>query len=316
VKCGILYDTTFERHVTGHGHPEQIKRASFVFQKIKNAGLLENTQKIPVQKCTIQNLRLVHDLDYLQSSKKEIEDGFTSLSTGDTAICKESWDVATLATGGVINAVNQLFSGKINNAFCITRPPGHHANSNKGMGFCLFNHVAIAARYAQEKLGVGKILIVDWDVHHGNGTQDIFYEDDSVFFFSTHQSPWYPGTGSRTETGTGIGLGYNLNCPFSAGAGKKEIIDHAFGTQLTRKMINFKPEFVIISAGFDSRMNDPLGQFQLYDQDFYELTKIILDIAKEYANGRVISVLEGGYNLKGLASASISHLQAFLSKDE
>ena len=164
-------------------------------------------------------------------------------------------------------------------------------------------------------LGVGKVLIVDWDVHHGNGTQDIFYEDDSVFFFSTHQSPWYPGTGSREETGTGKGLGNTLNLPFPSGSGKKEIVDYAFGTELPKKMVQFKPELILISAGFDSRIDDPLGQFKLTDQDFFTLTKIILNIARDYGDSRVLSVLEGGYNLEGLASASVSHLQAYIQEN-
>jgi acetoin utilization deacetylase AcuC-like enzyme len=316
MKCGIVYDAIFKEHQTGLGHPEQKNRASFIYENLKDKELLQQTVSIPVRECPLNQLGLAHDLNYLQSSKKEIELGLSSLSTGDTAICKQTWKVASMATGGVLNAIDLVVEGILNHAFCITRPPGHHANKKKGMGFCLFNHVAIAARYAQKKLGVGNILIVDWDVHHGNGTQDIFYEDDSVFFFSTHQSPWYPGTGNRTETGKGIGLGYTLNYPLSAGAGKKEIVDYAFGSELIQKMNKFKPELIIISAGFDSRINDPLGQFQLHDQDFFELTRIILEIAKQYANNRVISVLEGGYNLDGLASASISHLQAFLQKNQ
>ena len=316
MKCGIVYDSIFEEHQTGLGHPEQNDRASFVYQKIKEKELLRQTESIPLRECPMNQLTLAHDLHYLQSSKEEIELGLPSLNTGDTAISKQTWKVASKVTGGVLNAVDQIVEGKHNHAFCITRPPGHHANRKKGMGFCLFNHVAIAARYAQKKHGVGNVLIVDWDVHHGNGTQDIFYEDDSVYFFSTHQSPWYPGTGSRTETGKGVGLGYTLNYPISAGAGKKEIVDFAFGSELIQKMVKFKPELILISAGFDSRINDPLGQFQLQDQDFFELTRIILEIAKEYANNRVISVLEGGYNLDGLASASISHLQAFLQKNQ
>ena len=276
MNCGIVYDSIFDEHQTGLGYPEQNNRASFVYQKIKDKQLLQQTKSIPLRECPMNQLTLAHDLHYLQSSKKEIELGLPSLSTGDTAISKQTWKVASKVTGGVLNAVDQIVEGKCNHAFCITRPPGHHANRKKGMGFCLFNHVAIAARYAQKKYGVGNVLIVDWDVHHGNGTQDIFYEDDSVFFFSTHQSPWYPGTGSRTETGKGIGLGYTLNYPLTAGAGKKEIVDFAFGSELIQKMVRFKPELILISAGFDSRINDPLGQFQLQDQDFFELTKIIL----------------------------------------
>lgn len=315
MKCGIVYNKIFEDHETGLGHPEQNKRASFIFKKIKEANLLKYTKNISIKKCELKSLSLVHSKGYLHSSKKEIENGLKSLSTGDTPICKQTWEVASFATGGVLNAVEEVVSGTLKYAFCITRPPGHHASIKKGMGFCLFNHVAVATRYAQKKLGVGKVLIVDWDVHHGNGTQNIFYDDDSVFFFSTHQSPWYPGTGNREETGTGKGLGSNLNCPFPSGAGRKEILDFAFASELSKKMVQFKPELIIISAGFDSRMNDPLGQFQLNDLDFFNLTKIILDIAKQYSDGRVISVLEGGYNLEGLATASISHLEAFIQNN-
>ena len=315
IKCGIVYDPVFEKHQTGLGHPEQKNRASFIFQKLQDQKLLQFTKNIPVQQCTFETLSLAHNQEYLKRSKKEIDTGLSSLSTGDTAICDQTWNVASCATGGIINAVKEVVAGRLENAFCITRPPGHHASSDKGMGFCLFNHVAIAARYAQKKLGVQKILIVDWDVHHGNGTQDIFYEDDSVFFFSTHQSPWYPGTGNREEKGTGPGLGYNLNYPFPAGSGKKEILDYAFASELPKYMTQFKPELIIISAGFDSRINDPLGQFKLEDRDFFELTKIIINLAKEYANGKVISVLEGGYDLNGLASSSIAHLQALLGEN-
>ena len=315
IKCGIVYDPVFEEHQTGLGHPEQKNRASFIFQKIRDQKLLQYTKNIPVQQCPLEILSLAHDQEYLSRSRKEIDAGLSSLSTGDTAICEQTWKVASCATGGIINAVKEVIEGRVDNAFCITRPPGHHASSDKGMGFCLFNHVAIAARYAQKNLGVKKILIVDWDVHHGNGTQDIFYEDDSVFFFSTHQSPWYPGTGNREEKGTGPGLGYNLNYPFPADSGKKEILDYAFAAELPKYMTKFKPELIIISAGFDSRINDPLGQFKLEDRDFFELTKIIINLAKEYANGKVISVLEGGYDLNGLASSSIAHLQALLGKN-
>ena len=312
MKCGIVYDPIFKKHRTGSGHPENPERASFIYQSLKERNILSATEQIPVKKCKLEDLCLVHNRNYLQLAKEEIERGEKSLSTGDTATCKDTWEISTLVTGGVINAVEKVIYGKINNAFCITRPPGHHANANKGMGFCLFNHIAIAAKYAQKKLGVKKILIVDWDVHHGNGTQDIFYEDDSVFFFSTHQSPWYPGTGERVETGKGKGLGYTMNYPFAAGSGKEEILQYAFESELPRQMKKFKPELILISAGFDSRIDDPLGQFRLTDQDFYDLTKLILDLADEYANGNVVSILEGGYNLNGLAKASAAHVQALL----
>ena len=180
------------------------------------------------------------------------------------------------------------------------------------MGFCIFNNIAIAARYAQKKHGIGKILIVDWDVHHGNGTQDVFYEDETVFFFSTHQSPWYPGTGKLEETGKGKGLGSTLNRPYPAGSGRDKIVENAFGHDLLASMNKFRPEIILISAGFDSRIGDPLGQFRLNDEDFSSLTEIVLDLAKEYADGKVISVLEGGYDLNGLGKATVSHAQMLL----
>ena len=189
---------------------------------------------------------------------------------------------------------------------------GHHATPNKGMGFCIFNHAADAARSAQQTHGDGNILIVDWDVHHGNGTQDIFYEDDSVFFLSTHQSPWYPGSGRTEETGTGNGLGYTLNFPFPAGSGRKEILELAFAEKLSTKMNGFKPELIIISAGFDSRKGDPLGQFNLTDKDFFDLTKLVMGLAQEHCQSRIVSILEGGYDLSGLSKAVLSHLHALI----
>ena len=199
-----------------------------------------------------------------------------------------------------------MLSGQVRNAFCLTRPPGHHATHDRGMGFCIFNNAGIAARYAQRTHQVGKVLIIDWDVHHGNGTQDLFYEDESVFYFSTHQSPWYPGTGAATETGHGKGLGTTLNCPLARGAGRKELFA-AFEQQLAPAVDRFKPELIIISAGFDARHGDPLGGFELVDQDYVDLTSLVLQMARTHAGGRVLSVLEGGYNLTGLGSAAAAH---------
>jgi acetoin utilization deacetylase AcuC-like enzyme len=198
-------------------------------------------------------------------------------------------------------------TGKLRNAFCAVRPPGHHARPAQGMGFCLFNNIAIAARYAQRKHGAAKVLIADWDVHHGNGTQDIFYEDGSVLFFSTHQSPWYPFTGHIDETGAGKGRGCTLNAPLPAGSGMKEI-GGAFKERLLPAAEKFKPDLVMISAGFDSRVDDPLGRFTLGDDDFVALTKLLMKFADEYCQGRLVSVLEGGYNLAGLASAVSAHV--------
>lgn len=312
--CGLVYDSFFEKHQTGSGHPERTERTGRIYKEMTKAGLVDKAIKLEAQACKEKHLELVHEREYLIQAKKDIEQGRTSLTTGDTQISKESWEVARLATGGVMHAVHQVVKGKINRAFCLTRPPGHHATPTKGMGFCIFNHIALAARYAQKELGLGKVLIVDWDVHHGNGTQDVFYEDETVMFLSTHQSPWYPGTGSKEETGKGKGLGYTLNFPFPAGSGRNEIVEGAFGLDLPKMMKGFRPELILISAGFDSRRGDPLGQFLLSDKDFADLTRVIIDLAKEHCEGKIVSVLEGGYDLAGLAKGSLAHFSALLEE--
>jgi acetoin utilization deacetylase AcuC-like enzyme len=252
---------------------------------------------------------LCHTKEYLRTARRDVEAGRDFLSTGDTDITRNSWDIAAMAVGGALNAVDAVMSGKAANVFCAVRPPGHHATPSRGMGFCLLNSVAVAARYAQKKHGVERALIVDWDVHHGNGTQDIFYSDPTVFFFSTHQWPLYPGTGRADETGAGEGVGYTMNCPFPAGSGRKEIMGAVEGS-LAPAMERFRPGLVLISAGFDSRIGDLLGRFTLTDRDFMNLTRSVMRIAERYAEGRVVSLLEGGYNLSGLASACAAHVEA------
>ena len=310
--CGLHYDSFLKNHDPGPTHPEGTDRTSFVYEELKKTDLLKKTIRLKNDPCDLGCLKLVHHPLYLRLAQKEIEQGKRTLSTGDTNVSSDSWEVALRATGGALHAVNHVFSTRGSHAFCLSRPPGHHATPNKGMGFCIFNHAAVAARYAQQRYGVGKVLIVDWDVHHGNGTQDIFYDDDSVFFLSTHQSPWYPGTGWTDETGTANGLGYTLNFPFPAGSGRKEILELAFAEKLSVKMNGFKPELIIISAGFDSRKGDPLGQFNLTDEDFFDLTKLVMGLAREHCQSRIVSILEGGYDLSGLSKAVLSHLQALI----
>ena len=309
----LVSDVAFEKHVTGFGHPEQPARNKAVLKALDNAGISDKFRKVEPRPCKDSDILRCHSGKYLNTVKADVKAGETQLSTGDTAICPASLDIGRLAAGATLAAVDEVLTGKASNAFCVVRPPGHHATPDKGMGFCLFNNIAIAARYAQKKYGIGKILIVDWDVHHGNGTQDVFYEDETVFFFSTHQSPWYPGTGEREETGKGKGLGSTLNRPCPAGSGRDKIVENAFGQDLLTLMNGFRPELILISAGFDSRIGDPLGQFRLVDEDFTSLTGIVLDLAKEYADGKVVSVLEGGYDLNGLGKASVSHARKLLS---
>lgn len=309
MKTALVADPVCREHDTGHGHPESARRFDAVVTAIDTAGLREKMAVIEPRDVTSADLLLAHDADYVALAEREISAGARQLSTGDTTISRHSWDAALKAVGSGLAAVDAVVGGKCGRAFCVVRPPGHHANADHGMGFCIFNNIAIAARHAQKRHGIERVLIVDWDVHHGNGTQDIFYEDGSVFFFSTHQSPWYPGTGRADETGSGEGKGTTLNCPLPAFSGRKEIFA-CFEEKLIPAVEKFRPDLVLISAGFDSRMDDPLGHFLLTDGDFADLTRIVCSIANRHCEGRVVSMLEGGYNLTGLASAAVSHARA------
>ena len=305
----VLSDPLFKRHSTGAAHPEQAARMDAIASALEKSGAMADAPRIEPRAAAEDEIALCHTRPYIELVKREIAGGARMLSTGDTQVGPASLDVALHAAGGVLNAVDAVLGRRARNAFCAIRPPGHHATADRGMGFCLFNNVAVAARYAQKKHGIGNVLIVDWDVHHGNGTQDIFYGDGSVFYFSTHQSPWYPGTGATGETGEGKGAGLTMNCPFPSGSGETEILG-AFRNRLVPAMRDFKPELVLLSAGFDSRLGDPLGEFTLSDGNFAELTALMLEMADRSAGGRLVSVLEGGYNLAGLGAAAASHVDA------
>lgn len=304
-KSLFVADPIAKEHDTGPGHPEQSARWDAAVRGLGDLSLTAT----PAREATFEELALCHEEPYIRTARRDVEQGRHSLSTGDTDISSRSYVAAVRATGVCLNAVDAVVNRSAPNAFCIVRPPGHHATPSRGMGFCLFNSVAVAARYAQKKHGVSRVLIADWDVHHGNGTQDIFYTDPSVFFFSTHQSPWYPGTGDEDETGAGAGKGTTRNRPFPAGAGRDQILG-AFRNDLAPLMDEFRPELVLISAGFDSRLGDPLGHFKLNDEDFAELTNVLLETADKHAQGRLVSVLEGGYNLDGLTRAVSAHTHA------
>jgi acetoin utilization deacetylase AcuC-like enzyme len=306
---GYVFEDIYYGHDTGEHHPECKERLDSVRHVIGQEDLKGLLKGIEARSAGDDEIQLCHTREYLELVKREVGSGASSLSTGDADICPRSLEVARYAAGGVLCAVDEVVAGRFQNVFCAPRPPGHHANASHGMGFCIFNNIALGARYAQKRHGIGKVLIVDWDVHHGNGTQDIFYEDGSVLFFSTHQHPWYPGTGWAEETGKGPGRGCTINCPFPAGAGKNLILG-AIRDRLLPAARAFKPELVLISAGFDSRQGDPLGRFILTDADFSAATKLVCDLARETAGGRVISVLEGGYDLDGLRSAVSAHVKA------
>ncbi len=312
-RAGLVYSPEYKKHVTGPWHPEAPERLDAVIKALEPQRLGIELTRLTPRRATREEILTCHTGAYYDLAKKEIASAIQQLSTGDTTVSKRSFDVALLAAGGALTAVDAVMEGRTGGVFCAVRPPGHHARPGQGMGFCVFNNAAVAARYAQKKHRLGKVLIVDWDVHHGNGTQDIFYEDGSVFYFSTHQWPLYPGTGRRSETGRGDGAGTTLNCPVPAGSGRKEIVG-AFRDQLVPAADRFKPDLVIISAGFDSRIGDPLGALRLRDQDFADLTAIMKDIARRHARRRLVSVLEGGYNLDGLAKATAAHVRALAAK--
>jgi acetoin utilization deacetylase AcuC-like enzyme len=309
---GLVIAEAYVEHLTGQGHPEQPGRVTAIVERLQTDGLLDRARTITPRTATDEEILRCHAADYLRIVNEDVTEGLHRLSTGDTPLSARSLEVAQLAAGGLLTAVDEVLTGRLRNAFAVVRPPGHHATPKKGMGFCLFNNVAIAARYAQSKYGVSRVLIADWDVHHGNGTQDIFYEDGTVLFFDTHQHPLYPGTGAATETGRGAGAGLTINCPFPAGSGRKEIVG-AFREKLLPAAQAFRPDLVLVSAGFDSRIDDPLGSFKLTDEDFAELTGIVKEIAAKHCGGRLVSTLEGGYNLAGLASAAASHVRALMA---
>jgi acetoin utilization deacetylase AcuC-like enzyme len=306
----LIYDSTYLKHETGV-HPENARRLESILRAVNQdesfsrrlARLTPNpAQTEDIARCHREEL--IHHLEYL------CEHGETYVDV-DTKISPQSFEVARLAAGAAITAVDMVMRAEGERAFCIIRPPGHHATITNAMGFCLFNNAAVGARYAQSRYGVERVLIIDWDVHHGNGTQEIFWTDPSVFYFSTHQYPYYPGTGSADERGAGKAEGTTLNIPLPLGTPAHEH-RQAFADALHEIGKRFPPDLVIISAGFDSRRGDPLGGLMLEDSDFYEMTKDVLRIAEKHASGRVIGLLEGGYNLDLLGASVKSHITALL----
>jgi acetoin utilization deacetylase AcuC-like enzyme len=305
----VFHDQAVLKHEPGGGHPESPKRMDAVMSAVRALAQEGRLLLGPSRAATEDDLLLVHSAAYLATVRSEIAAGRQTLSTGDTELSAGSLDAALAASGLVLSAVDAVMTGRARGAFCAVRPPGHHASRDRGMGFCIFNSVAIGVRHAQRAFGVERVLVADWDVHHGNGTQAIFESDGTVLFFDTHQHPWYPGTGRRDEVGSGRAHGLIFNRPFPAGSGRAQIVE-AFREELVPAAERFRPQLVMVSAGFDSRTNDPLGGFTLTDDDFVELTRIVMDIATRHAGGRLVSVLEGGYALDGLARATRAHLAA------
>jgi acetoin utilization deacetylase AcuC-like enzyme len=306
----LIYDSTYLKHETGV-HPENARRLESILRVLNHdESLAKRLTRVTPNTAHTEDIARCHREELIHHLESLCEQGETYVDA-DTRISPQSFEVARLAAGAAITAVDEVMREEGGRAFCIIRPPGHHATITNAMGFCLFNNAAVGARYAQSRYGVERVLIIDWDVHHGNGTQEIFWTDPTVFYFSTHQYPYYPGTGAAGERGGGLAEGTTLNIPLTMGTPAREH-RQAFTDALHQIESRFPPDLVIISAGFDSRRGDPLGGLMLEDSDFYEMTRDVLRIAEKHASGRVIGLLEGGYNLDLLGASVKSHITALL----
>ena len=304
---GLIDDDRFLAHDTGPHHPERAARVGAIRHALAARSWFGELLHCAAVAADIAVIESSHTLAYIRRAARACAAGAPYLDTPDVAISALSYDVAVLAAGAPLVLADALVQGQISNGFAVLRPPGHHAEREAAMGFCLFNNVAILARYLQRQHGLDKIAIVDWDVHHGNGTQHSFEEDPAVLYVSTHQYPYYPGTGAAYETGSGRGRGTTLNCPMPAGA-TDSAYERAFGEEIIPKLDAFKPECVIISAGFDAHRDDPLADLQLSTRCFQWMTERLMEVAAQHAGGRLLSVLEGGYNLERLGDCVAAHV--------
>jgi acetoin utilization deacetylase AcuC-like enzyme len=314
MKTAIIHHPIYQKHDTGEGHPETSKRYEVVMNALRNdKKLWESLTEIQPEKVSKGAVLACHTPQHYKRVEKAVEEGNMYLDA-DTVVSPYSFDAALYGAGGACRAVDEVMNGRADNAFVACRPPGHHATGDTAMGFCLFNNAAIGARYAQQRYKeIERVAILDWDVHHGNGTQGIFYDDPTVFFFSMHQYPWYPGTGSAGETGFGRGKGFTMNVPVKAqtqAAHQKQMFENA----LEKIFARFKPDLIMISAGFDAHESDPLGQLKLKDEDFAAMTRMVKRQAAELCGGRIISVLEGGYNLATLGTTVRAHVAELSNK--
>lgn len=308
MKTAIVHHPIYEKHDTGPGHPETPERYRVVIDELQASGpLWDALVEITPEKAQQGIVQAAHTKEHFKRVEGAFLNGLDRLDA-DTVISMKSFDAAMFAAGGACSAVDAVMQGEADNAFVAVRPPGHHATAENAMGFCLFNNVAVAAKYAQNKYKeIERVAIIDWDVHHGNGTQGIFYDDPTVHFFSMHQYPWYPGTGARGETGFGRGLGKTMNVPVKANTKAGEQT-RMFEGALEDISAKFQPDLIFVSAGFDAHLTDPLGQLQLVDRDFRSMTKSVKEWADQNCSGRVISCLEGGYNLQTLGKTVLEHV--------
>jgi acetoin utilization deacetylase AcuC-like enzyme len=302
----IIYDEIFLTHKPPFTHPENPLRSEAIMNKLNQNDFLKNINVIKPKAAEEDEILLAHTKNHLEYIRSSINENRLMLDE-DTYVVKESWNSALTAAGSLTNAIDLIIDKKYRNAFCLIRPPGHHAESNRPMGFCLFNNVAIGARYAIRKYQLDKIAIIDWDVHHGNGTQEIFYESSEVYYFSLHQFPLYPGTGRDNERGVSKGKNFTLNFPLPADTTGDAYIK-IFNDRIIPELSSYKPQLIIISAGFDAHKDDPLANMLLIENDFAEMTNIVKQFASS-ENIPIISALEGGYNLNALASSVYEHLK-------
>lgn len=311
MSTGLVYHTDYLKHNL-RVHPENANRLACIMKALEQEEIKKHLVNIPPRKATLEEIGSVHQPDYIKQVDSLCQKGGGHLDA-DTYVSTCSFQVALLAAGGVLAAVQAVIEGRVKNAMALVRPPGHHAEPGRGMGFCIFNNVAIATRYAQRRHRLKRVLIIDWDVHHGNGTQNVFYDDPSVLYVSFHQSPFYPGTGSGGEMGEGEGKGYNMNFSLPPGSGGEDYLN-IFRNILIPRALEFAPEIIFISAGFDGHREDPLAEMNLVEDDFARLTDLTMDIAKKTCQGRVVSVLEGGYNLQVLPRCVLAHFRSLLKE--
>ncbi|MCR4321433.1 MAG: histone deacetylase [Candidatus Brocadiaceae bacterium] len=304
----LIYDNIFLQHDTGYGHPENAKRLENTVKYLRSSGCWDELRVERPRAASVKEIGLVHPQTYIETIKQTANTCGGWLD-GDTIVSGASYDAAVHAAGAPLTAIDLIMKGEDKNGFCLVRPPGHHATPARGMGFCLFNNVAIAAKYLQLKYHLEKILIVDWDVHHGNGTQDAFYNDPTVLYFSMHRYPFYPGSGRKEEDGQGKGKGFNINMPLSLDTMPDRYIE-IFTDVIEQRVNQFVPEFIIISAGFDIYKKDPIGGLNMEIKDFGTLTEIVMKSAERHCNGRIVSCLEGGYHLSDLPLCIEAHLKA------
>ena len=305
----FLHDPLSLDHRTGPGHPERPERVTAILDRLRGDGLFDELEVRAAAPADVAEIERVHTPELALRIEAAASEGFGILDAGDTTISTGSWRAALGAIGAALDAVECVQTGAATNAFALCRPPGHHAERDRAMGFCLANNVAIAAAYLRQQHGLERVAIVDWDVHHGNGTQHLFEEDGSVFYASLHQWPHYPGTGAARERGRGAGEGATLNCPLAAGTGDAEWTA-ALEERVLPALSDFAPQFVLVSAGFDAHARDPLSGTQVSTQAYAEFTRRLVELAERTAGGRLVSLLEGGYDLDALASSVAAHVAA------